>query len=307
MRSCLACVLVTLTASSAWAGPGIRWSLQIEQGVQYAKKTNKPIMFYVKGSSGGDDDIEDYERDHKHAFSDPVVYALSKNFVCLQLSRSRYRKQLEDWQISLRTNLDIVFAEPDGAKMDQISASAVASPSTLADKMRQVRRRWSDQLYNAEVRPVFEKEKPTPKELQDALGIVIEFGMTFADQSVISLLASDPDKRTITKCLDALAAISSEAAVAALVERSAGGDKLADKALAKCTPAAVEFLLPHVGGDDATVHLIAYRAVAKICRIKGAKTDRFWSGPNLAVRRKEIERVHGLAERYAKRWKDRQP
>jgi hypothetical protein len=307
MRSSLACVLLTLTASWAWAGPGIRWSLEIEPGVAHAKKTKQPIMFYVKGSSGGDDDIEDYERDHKHAFSDPVVYALSKNFVCLQLSRSRYRKQLEDWQISPRTNLDIVFAEPGGAKLDQISASAVSSPSTLAEKMRQIRRRWVDQLFNAEVRPVFEKAEPTAKELQDALGIVIEFGMTAADQSVIKLLAANPDKRTIMKCLDALAATSSKEAVEALVERAGAGDKLADKALSQCTPAAVEYLLPQIGGDDAAAHLIAYRAVAKICKIERAKPDRFWSGPNLAARNEEIERTRELAERYAERWKAKQP
>lgn len=307
MRNILVCMLVALTAGSAWAGPGIRWSLQIEQGVAYAKKTNKPIMFYVKGSSGGDDDIEDYERDHKHSFSDPVVYDLSKDFVCLQLSRSRYRSLLEQWQMSPRTNLDIVFTDPTGKKLDMIAGSAITNPASLASKMRQVRRHWADQLFNDQVRPVLQKEAATPKELQDALDLIIEYGMTSADQAVIKLLDGKLDPRTAAKGMDALAAISSKDAVTALVDRAKAGDKLAEKALGDCTPDAVQYLLPFLGGDDPALHLIAYHAITKICKIQGPKSDRFWSGPNVNARQKEIDRVRELADRYVKRWKEQQP
>ena len=133
----LALIIAAFSASTVAAQQAIRWSLQVEQGINYAKSHTKPLMFYVKGSSGGDDDIEDYERDHKHAFADREVAQLARKFVTLQLSRSRYRDQLEAWNLSPRTNLDIVFAKPSGEKLNEpVAASAVADPATLASAMR---------------------------------------------------------------------------------------------------------------------------------------------------------------------------
>lgn len=284
------------------AGPGIRWTLNVQQAVAQARKTNTPLMFYIKGSSGGDDDIEDFERDHKRAFADPRVYALSKKFVCVQLSRSRYRQQLEQWQISPRTNLNIVFAAPSGERIGfPLAASAIAVPATLAAKMQEVYERWGRHLFKSEVHPTLSNAESKPADLQKALDLAKRYEMRDADRDVLALLDRKLDKRTQSKCLDALAAIASKLAVDALVDRAAGGDRLAAKALQELRPAGVPTLLTYLGGEDMARHIVAYHAVVKVCRIRGAKPDAFWKGLNAASKQREIDRVRHEAEEYMQR------
>ncbi len=287
----------------------VRFSLQVEEGIQYAKKNDKPIMFYVRGSSGGDDDIEDYERDHVRAFADPDVTRLAGNFVCLQMSRSRYRGQLTEWGLSPRTNLNIVFASSTGERIDEpLAASAVASPKTLAAKMRQNIRRWSDMLYKDKVEPVLGAEDSSVRDLRDALKLIEQWQMRQADKAVLGLLDREKlDRTTRTAVLSALGGIGSQATIDRLIELSLEKDRLADKALADASTAAVEPLLQHLGGEDADKHVVAYTALTKICRISGAKPQRFWQGSNHKVQVDEVERVRGIAEKKLAEWKKDQP
>ena len=95
-----------------------------------------------------------------------------------------------------------------------------------------------------------------------------------------------------------LAALSTETAVDALLLH-AGDDKRAAAALAQCSTDAVQPLLKYLGGKDEKQHILAYRALLKICNLHGLKPDSFWSKPDKEVKQKEIDRVKQAARARA--------
>lgn len=308
LKTMIAASLVLLMATQS-QNQRVRFSLQVEEGIQYAKKNNKPIMFYVRGSSGGDDDVEDYERDHVRAFADPDVARLSKQFVCLQMSRSRYRSQLTEWGLSPRTNLNIVFTSSTGERIDEpLAASAVASPKTLAGKMQQNIKKWGGMLYKEKVEPAFSDEKANVRDIRDALKLIEEWRMEQAGTVVLELLDREKiDRTTRSAALKALAGIGSQAAIDRLIDLSLEKDREADKALAGASEGAIEPLLAHLGGEDLDKHVVAYTALTKICKISGAKSERFWQGSNTKVQIDEVNRVREAAEKDLNAWKKVQP
>lgn len=305
MQRCfMTLVLVPLLALPALAQQQpINWSQQVEQAVAQAQQTRRPLMFWVVGSSSTRD--PDVESDQKASFRDPLVVELSKRFVPVRLSRDRYRELLEKWNVSRRTNLELVFVTPDGEKIDTLAALGVTQADVLARKMVLVYRHYRQQVFDRQIKPKLESEETSDADLRQALRVVVELLILSADESVVKLLARESLGAGVRNdAYKTLAVLSTPASVKLLLER-AGEDEQAAAALTQCTPDAAETMLAALGGDDPDLHLAVYHAVTRICRIRDVKRDRFWQGRNQVIKRREIERVRQIVTRTARRWRER--
>lgn len=300
--SLLAALLLT-PALPAQSG-SLRWRLDVEQAIAEARQTRRPLMFWVVGRSG--DREESVERDQKRAFRDPAVIDAARRFIPVQLSRSVYREQLEKWQLPPRTNLEIVFATPEGEKIDSLAPSGVGHPESFRQKMNLVYAQYRARLFQNEIRPQLSADAPQPADVQKALQLIESFGIREADQTLVQLAQREGlDAALRKKILDVLAALSTNAAANALYDWAVAGDADAAAALGNCTPPVAERLLPKLGGENLAEHVFVYNVVTRICKIKGAKPDRFWEGTNEKIKHDEIERVKRLVEKAARDWRKR--
>jgi len=294
---------VLVGAVSAQEQGAIAWSRDVQRSVALAKKTKRPLMFWVLGRSRSRDHRT--ERDQKRAFRDPLVLELSKRFVPVRLSRSRYREQLEAWDLSRRTNMDIVFVTPAGKRIDVLSSQGARNPQTLARKMALVFAAYRADLFERELKAKFDDEETPEAELVEALRVVRELVILPASSTVVKLLERPKLSAKLRgEIYETLAVLSTRVTVAALLDR-AGGDPQAAAALGRCVPSAVPVMLEKLGSEDEALHLAVYHAVTRICGIRDVRPDRFWKGRIASLKRKENERVRTLASRYARWWKDR--
>jgi len=299
----VAAVLVAVPRAAAQQDAAIHWSLNVEEAVGQAQRTKRPLMFWVLGRSDSRDDR--LERDQKRAFQDPLTVELSRRFVTVRLSRSRYRDLLEKWNLSPKTNLEIVFVTPAGEKIDTLAPQGVANADALARKMTLVFQHYRRRLFEQEIRPKLGDEETAEPELRSALALIAEFLILSADQGVIKLLERGPLSASLrNEVYDTLAALSTPASVKALLERPTE-DESAAAALARCTPDAAEQMLPALEGEDPERRLRVYHAVTRICRIHAVKPDRFWQGRIESLKRNELERVRRIVTATAGRWRER--
>jgi hypothetical protein len=295
--------LLLVPQTAAQENTTIHWSLKVEEAVAQAQQAKRPLMFWVLGRSDSRDGR--LERDQKRVFGDPLVVELSRRFVTVRLSRSRYRDLLEKWNLSPETNLEIVFVTPAGEKIDTLAPQGVARPDTFARKMTLVFRHYRQQMFELEIKPKLESEETSEQDLRTALKLIAEFLILSADESVIKLLEREPLTAEVRDDVyDTLAALSTPASVDKLLER-ATRDHQASAALLRCTPDAAEQMLPALDGEDAELRLAVYHAVTRICRIRDVKNDRFWQGRIESLKQKEVERVRRIVTATAKRWRER--
>src|SRR5262245_13135806 len=89
--------LAAADAVAQYSGPAktggatIKWSQDVAQAVEQARKTRLPLMFWVIGSSNDRAEMDDVERDQVRAFGNPQVLELSKRFICCKMSRTRHK------------------------------------------------------------------------------------------------------------------------------------------------------------------------------------------------------------------------
>lgn len=302
----MTCGLVCLaSAAEAQTGKRLRWSTNVEQGIAAAKKSRLPLMFYIVGGSASrDEDGEDVERAQRRAFADPRVARLSERFVPVQLSRSRHADIIKQWEIPREADLWIVYTTPDGKKLDVSDAAGASSATGLADKMSIVFRRYRDSLFDTEAAATLEAKDASEEDLLAALELVKKFNILSADLRLVELAKREdlPDG-VRQETYAALAQLSTPPAAKFLLERAAT-DPQAAAVLAKCNPIGAEAMLDAVGGEDPAMHLIAYDAVVKICKLKNPKADRFWEGRNERVKQEEIERVQKQVRETARKWRE---
>lgn len=299
----LATALVGSLCAAAQQAGGIQWSLKVEESVAQAQRSKRPLMFWVLGRSGSRD--HRIERDQKRAFQDSLVVEMSSRFVPVRLSRSRYRDLLEGWDLSPKTNLEIVFTTPAGEKIDTLAPLGASDPEALARKMTLVFQHYRQVLFAEEIKPKLEDQDASAREIEAALDLINDFLILSADQTVIKLLEREQIGPGIRKAVyQTLAALSTAAGVQVLLERAVT-DERAAAALADCTPDAAERMLEALEGDDPELRLAVYHAVTRICKLRDVKSDRFWQGRYERVKWEEIERVRQLVTTRAKRWRDR--
>lgn len=311
-------LLLTTFAALLWfqsygdsgdGGGKIRWLDDPKAAVDQAKKTHRPIIFYVLGRT--DDRDDDIERDQKRALADPLVTELSKRFVCCKLSRSRHRDVLESLKLRSEYQMYMVFVRPGGGLIDQLDGLGVSKKDTLAQKMAAVFRVYRKELFEKELKPVLAASDAKPADVKKALEMIDEYTIVDADRAVIDLLKREGvDKSTEKAGYGLLAKLSTKPAVDFLLEKAAdkqalGPKTAALKVLGDCTPGGAELMLPALDGEDAELRLAVYQAVAKITRAKDVKQPRFWEGKNERAMSEEMQRIKKHVESVARKWRDR--
>lgn len=308
IRIGLVATILTATAAAQYSQPQqgsepIQWMLDFEQAVQTAQRTHRPLMGYVLRSSSNRD--EDLERDQKRAFNDPRVQQLAKRYVPVKMSMSQQREILRKWGLRDDANLYIVFATPTGDLIDTLSPSGVAVVDSMLQKMSRCHQIYRKQVYEKELKERLENESTPPAELSKALTMVQQMNLTEADGAVAALLdRKNLDKKISAQVYETLARLSTRAAVGKLISLARQDDGAAAKALTQCNAGAAEFLAPSLTSTDEREKITAYLAITKICKIKDAKQERFFSGKNARIIEEEVQRVKKIAERTAVRWKE---
>ncbi len=307
-RSIAACAVGVLVSAATAQGyrpsipKRINWTRNAEQGIQTAKRTKLPLMFYVEGNSSQcDNRSSDAPR---LALEDERVIYAARRFICVKVARSdsRLRSLFAKLQVGEKANMVAVFATPGGEK---IGTSSVHQPDTLAQKMTLVFDTYRTRLFDDEIKSVLADRKTKSATLKKAFTVIKKFNIEQADTAVIEVLDRWQSDEAIAKQgFAALASISTKPAVDYLFTQAKTGlhAQNAAAALAKCTPAAAALMLPSLTGEDSDRMLLAYNAVSKICRVKQHKPDRFWTGNNQRLKSREIERVKKQVERTAARW-----
>ncbi len=304
LRFCIIGAAVLLAGRAVAQQPGaIQWSLKVEESVARAEQTRRPLMFWVLAGSANRD--HRVERDQKRAFTDPLVVELASRFVTARLSQSGYRDLLEKWNLSPRTNLEIVFVTPEGDKIDTLAPQGVRNPEVLVRKMTLVYRHYRGVMFEKQLKPKLEDEATPNKELEEALKLIAQFLIVSADQSLIALFERETLGTGVRKQLyQTLAVLSTAASVELLLEQAVESEQAA-AALTQCTPDAAERMLLALEDDNPVVRLAVYHAVTQVCRLRGVKSDRFWDGRNEIIKRKEIDRVRRQVKATAERWRQR--
>jgi hypothetical protein len=201
--------------------------------------------------------------------------------------------------------MDVVFTTPEGLMFDRCTAGELTRAHATLERMRGAFDKYRELVF-ARIEPDLRSSDAPLKNAAAAVARVDDLLIERADRLVAAVLdRADLDDETRTQVCNALAKLSTRAAVEALAQKAVDRPAAAN-ALGRCTPEAADlYILPHVASDDVRMRLIAYRAVVEICGIRDAKPDRFWSGPDEAAKRREIERVRRLVRDDAKRWSER--
>lgn len=313
MKSRLVAVVAALAllvpgsvAQNQGEGAALRWGVDLEQAIEQAKKSNRPLMLWViRSSDRKENSGENMERDQKRAFSDARVVELSKRFVLSKISASRYRDQLSKWHVREGASFDVLFVNPAGDLISDLDPSGATKPDTLALKMSEAFRAWRDKLYAEKLKPAIEGEKGSPKDQKAALETIEDLTILSADSALITLIEKEGvDESVQSKAIDVLGKLSTKPGAVALLKRAAA-DTRAEKALHACQPNVAEELLEGIGGEDSAKHWLCYSALCKICKIQNAKPEKFWSGKNQKIKDDEIKRVKELATKAAVKWRER--
>lgn len=296
-------LLLACGVAAAGAQERVRWGNDVEAGIATAKRTMKPLMFYVTRASDRRD--EDLERDQKRAFNDARVAETAKRFVCVQLSASQNREMLDRWKQPRDYYMYVLFATPEGDLLGQLGAMDVTSAEAFTRKMVTVFRQYRKQIYDQQVKEKLTSGKATPGEVKKSLDFIREMAVIEADGDVVKLLdAKGVEDRQKVQIYDTLAYLATKPATTALFERAKAGDAAAAKALNGAEPGAAEHLLAALDDSDPAVVRTAYEAIAKMCRVKDIKPARFFENSNERLVKDELQRVKKQAERVVKRWKE---
>lgn len=303
MARLTATILVLMTAALATAQSSrIQWINDARQAVATAQRVNRPIMAYVQASDHYCD--EKVEREQKRAFLDERVQRHLKNFVPLKLMRARDRAILKDFGFSEVANMELSFISPTGEVLGRLGATAVAQPDSLAQKMSLVLQAFGQQIFERDVKPTLLNKDAKPAEIKRALGLVVEFQMTTADNDVAEQLKRERLDAGQRKAIyETLAVLSTKPAVDALLEAARGGDAVAAKTLEKCTPVAAAMMVADLKADAEPFDFLVYKAVTKICRIQKPKPEHFFKQAVPEAKAEEVKRVTEQAQEVAARWK----
>lgn len=286
---------------AASAAP-IIWSRDVEASVRYAQDTDRPIMILVSSSP------LTYEQLYQHGrrgpainpFTDPRVVDAARNFVALQVPRGHGTAyDLLEGRVPARVNRVLVLLTPDGDILGRYGIAG--SPESLGAELRLTFRAYSRNLLESKLKPVLEDDQASERALGIALRKIRDFEIVEADEAVISL-AERPRLGAGVQRLayEALASLSTSAAVDYLIDRVVQGDSVdarnARRALEGVKPSAAAHLLSVLDADDADRSLAAYRALVRVLQIPNPKADRFWDIASERLRDQEMERTKRLAE-----------
>lgn len=281
----------------------IQWQTDPQQAVSQAERANLPLMVYVLGASSDRDNK--IEREQRRALADERVVQLAQSFVPLRLSRSQHADVLADFGLDRTASMMMSFVTPKGERLGTLPADGVARADVLARKLVEVYLAYGRKLYTSEIKPVLENPGSKPNDLKTALRAVNEFHITAADQAVIALLERPKLSAELKKlACDALAGLSTKAAVEKLVESMRQGDKNAGRALENCTPEGADLLLAQLKADDANFDYPLYKIIAKICGHANTRPAKFFEGSDVKARTQELERLRQTVQEAVRQWRE---
>lgn len=295
--------LLLLIVMPTLAQDRIGWTRRPREAVTESRRTLKPLMVWVLAATRDRDD--DIERGQRNAMKDPRVLHLSRLYVPLRLSRSQHRDILEEFGLPQHANMMMSFVTPKGKVLDTLSAGGVAQADSLASKMARVFEAYRKELYNDEVREALTSEDAKPGEIRRALKIVREFRVTQADADLIQIIEERDrmEPALHRQVYETLAILSTKKGVEALIKRGWEGDSLAAAVLEECTPVGAEYMLDELKADAEYFPYPIYEAVAKACKIRDTKPERWWERADLRLKKEEVERVKTLTKQAASKWR----
>ena len=134
-----------------------------------------------------------------------------------------------------------------------------------------------------------------------------EYRITSAEKDALALLERPRLESAVRNAIyEALAELSTKDGVSKLLELARGGDNQAAKAIEKCTPAGAEVLIADLTPDAEPFDYAVYKAAAQICGIRNVKPQKYFENAKPRLKEEEVERVRGLVQDAAKRWKEMQ-
>ena len=280
----------------------IKWMDDSEAGVAAAQKSSLPILFLVLPPSDAPETVKDKAA---APFRDPAVARLvGDRFVAVRLSESRATERLlKRLNASNAGHGSAVIATPGGSKVDIIATDNAQDVQALAHNLAGAFGKYQAKVLADSVAPVLGNEEAKSDALLEALGLVKILDISEADDATAKLL----DRKKLADAVrsaayDTLAALSTEKAIAKLLDAGLQDQKAAD-ALRSCSPAGAAALLPALELADRDRLVLAYNAMVAICSIDEAKPAEFWQGDDKTSQKAEIERMKARVSACAESWR----
>lgn len=316
------------------------WRTDLDAAVREARDRRLPLFFYVPGARENQD--RDRDDAQQAALRDPrVALQLRERFIPFRVQRhTEGHEFLRQNRILPGGRLRAAAASHTGEVLRQFDPREMSRPLALRDELVRAFRKYRDDFFTNELKPVLEDAESPPAKVMVALTWIQKHLITTADQSVIKLLdraappstdaapaapasqpaASQPTRagekrappprprkpddgsaRLREKVYETLALLSTDAAAQALVDRAAT-DPAAAAALGRCQACAAVVIADALNDQYDQRHLVAHAALVKVLALRNAKPDRFWKASNDADRAKEVERLRRLAKSAAEKW-----
>jgi hypothetical protein len=288
-----------MAAEVALAQNPVQWSGNTKQAVGRAAEQSLPLLFWVTDGNSilDDDDLSDAQSE---CFRDPaVVNLIHKRFVPVRVGRTNNAMK-EAEKLGLPTNHGLYCAviTHDGRLLDQMGPGEVADPRAFVAHLNKAFTAFCDDLYEKELRPIFDDPAATKPKLRLAAQTVWRLGIRRADKDIINLLTrKDLQPTEVSRLYDLLASLATEASIGTLLDHAS--EKPAVTALTKVGPAGIEWLLPALPGAEGEVterQVAAYLAVVQSSRAMSPKLKGWWEKAKPADRQKELDRVRTKAE-----------
>jgi hypothetical protein len=300
----LAILVLCLCTCAVQAQNPVQWNASVQQSVERANEQSLPLLFWVSDGDDDDDDLKDAQED---CFRDPVVVNLiQRYFIPVRVSRTSNVIQ-EAQKLGLPTSHGLYCAvlTPDARLLDQMGPDDVADPAGFTSQLVKAYTAHCADLYEKELRPIFDDPEATKSRLRLAAQTVWRLGIRQADSDVIALLdRTDLTPSERSRIYSLLASLGTESSIDALLDRS--DDQAAADSLRHASPGGIEWLMPAMPGDAGDVtpsQLLAYRSVVSVCRLGSARPDNWWAEASTDDRRGEVVRVSSNAEAVLGYWR----
>jgi hypothetical protein len=298
------CIVVLALVGVAVGQSPIQWRTDPAAGVETARSTLLPVLFFIPPSR--DDERSEIKKAQDETFRTPVVReVVERFFVPIMLPRSSDNMQMmADMGAPTAYGMYLAVVAPSGKLVGVVEPADTSTPKRLFARLTVLFNTYRHELYARDAQPILERLDASPADVQRALGLVLKFRIAEADEAVLKLFERPKLMATLKHdVFQTLAALSTPRAVEALLD-AASTDRAAAVALEHCTPAGAESMLPALKPDGSDRAWLAYKAITQIDWIEDRKYRAFWQDADEARKTAEIERVTRLAKETAARWRD---
>ncbi len=301
LRATAVLIVLSIVSGAVAQTRPVQWISNPGDAVKLAKRTQKPLLFFVPG-----EDLGDLEDQQQVVLRDPLVRELiGDRFVGARLTRSTNNAELfTKWNAPTKYGQYMLVVTPDGDLIGMIGAEVVARKDAFLGALTNHFRSYRSSLFEKELLPEFKREKLNRNNVSKALGYIKAFIITDADNALVEFLGRELDDGTRKRVYETLAELSTDAAITALA-KAAESDPVAATAMKKVTPAAAAQLATSALVVNGEVRVHVYDAITSVAKIRDAKPARFWETADEGPKQEEIKRVSELVKEEAAKWNAR--